>query len=65
MFLLGWPGLVTTTNPQSSVESQCMESLRVKTDAASRSRPSIYNMHFMLLWQKQQVFFKFSGALET
>ena len=47
--LLFIPGLHGTCSPKGSIESQSMEALRVKTDAASRVRPTIYNMHYLRL----------------
>ena len=41
-------GLFGICNPKNSVEAQSLDSLRIKTDASSRSRPSICNMHFLL-----------------
>ena len=41
-------GLFGICNPKNTVEAQSLDSLRIKTDASSRSRPSICNMHFLL-----------------
>ncbi|CAL1141367.1 unnamed protein product [Cladocopium goreaui] len=46
--LIGVLCLYGTCDAKENAEAQTMESLRVKTDASARSRPSVYNIHFML-----------------
>ena len=41
-------GLFGVCNSKQTVEAQSLDGLRIKTDASSRSRPSICNKHFLL-----------------
>ena len=47
-------GVQGISKPLESMEAQTMDALRVKTDATSRVRPPIYNMHHM--WPGSAVF---------